>query len=86
MCEFESALIPRVSLLQGPGRDRGLHRLQHLVHQALLQRHAHSNPLSILLITNPSHAAALSLSLPPDPMSDGLTGQLTPLGLVNICC
>lgn len=32
---------------QGPGSDRGLHGLQHLVHQALLQRSAHRESLSL---------------------------------------
>lgn len=35
-------------LLQGPGCDCGIHRIQHLVYQALLQRHAHSNQVFVL--------------------------------------
>lgn len=35
----------RLSPFQGLGCDRGIHRVQHLVHQAVLQRHAHSNYL-----------------------------------------
>lgn len=33
---------------QGPGGDRGVHGLQHLVHQTLLQRSAHSESTSPL--------------------------------------
>lgn len=33
---------------QGPGGDRGVHGIQHLVHQALLQRSAHSESTSPL--------------------------------------
>lgn len=32
---------------QGPGGDRGVHGLQHLVHQTLLQRSAHSESTSL---------------------------------------
>lgn len=48
-----------VCLLQGSGCDCGIHRVQHLVYQALLQRHAHSNRVFLLLLANPFDAAAV---------------------------
>lgn len=44
-----------LSLFQGLGCDRGVHCVQHLVHQAVLQRHAHCNflfmSLSLFFVT-----------------------------------
>lgn len=38
---------------QGPGGDRGVHGLQHLVHQTLLQRPANSESRSLLGLVEP---------------------------------